>query len=376
MVLHDLQAEIIRRLAGASNPAHEVVESLFEDHGHSEKFLSHLLEVLADIHLNDEDARIHFHRILKHRSSLEERLGREVDFRVALLDYFLSCEPRLKAPKIVELSTYQAGLRLATVDELTGLYNRRFLESYLEKELNRARRYAQQFSIIFVDLDNFKRINDTHGHAVGDQVLRCFGRMLMNYLRREDMAGRYGGEEFVIVMPQTSSTGAVTFAERLLVEVRQARCISEETVTFSAGIASYPDHGYGVYELLKNADAALYEAKLGGKNQIKLSAVEKRASRRYEAGVPVECYFDDKLVGTATACDVSLNGISLQSSNLLQPGSSLRLTVHSEPDDIAYEVSTRVVWAQKRDGTYRLGVRWEAADSETVRELVDRFAAR
>lgn len=374
MIVRDLQAEIIRRLSSTDQPAHHVVESLFEELGSADSFYAQLFSVLADVQLDDDAARRHFHKLVKHRTDMEHRLGRPVDFRVALLDYFTNNEPMLVAPKIVELRTYESNLRLATIDELTGLYNRRFLESYLDRELNRARRYGQQFSAVFVDLDDFKQVNDSYGHAAGDAVLQCFSRMLRGYLRREDIAARYGGEEFVIVMPQTPSAGALTLARRVLHSLKTTPCTDDVQITFSAGVATYPEHGYGIVELLKNADAALYEAKLAGKSQVRLSSVEKRASRRYEATVPVECYAADRLVGVGTACDVSLSGISLETDSLLQPGSLLRLTVHGVDQDTAYEVSTRVVWAQKRDKHYRLGVRWESASAETIRALVSRVS--
>lgn len=374
MILHDLQAEIIRRLSSSDEPAHDAVESLYQDHGHNEAFYAQLLDVLADIHMSPEEARIHFQRVLRHKDHLEQQLGRVVDFRMAILDYFTTIEPRLSSPKVVELGSYQNIMRLATVDELTGLYNRRFLETHLDRELNRARRYGQRFSIVFLDLDDFKHVNDTYGHAVGDEVLRCFSKMLRGYLRREDVAARYGGEEFVVIMPQTGSAGAGTFASRVLHELRGRQCAEDIQITFSGGIATYPDHGYSVYELLKNADAALYEAKLAGKNGVKLSSVEKRASRRYEAEVPVKCYAGDALIGEGLARDVSLNGLSLQTNQLLQPGTLLRLTVDDQVDHSAYEVSTRVVWAQKRDRFYRSGVRWEHQDSETIREIIERVA--
>lgn len=160
----------------------------------------------------------------------------------------------------------------ATRDPLTGLFNRRYLEATLPRELHRTLRRRSCLSLAMLDLDHFKQINDTSGHDGGDEVLRVWGRVLSENLRGSDIACRYGGEEFVLVLPDSSLPDAKRRLERvrLLLETleipHQGRVLPPTTL--SAGIAVAPEHGSSAEELLRAADAALYAAKHAGRNGI------------------------------------------------------------------------------------------------------------
>lgn len=160
----------------------------------------------------------------------------------------------------------------ATRDPLTGLFNRRYLEDTLPRELHRALRRDASLCLAMLDLDNFKRFNDTFGHDAGDLLLRESGRVLQRNLRRSDIACRYGGEEFVLVLPDSSLADTSLRLEqiRLLFEKLEIRHDGQllATITVSAGIAAAPEHGSSVEELLKAADAALYAAKQAGRNRV------------------------------------------------------------------------------------------------------------
>jgi two-component system cell cycle response regulator len=164
--------------------------------------------------------------------------------------------------------------QLASTDALTGCLNRRALGAVLERELDRARRYNLVLTILMVDLDHFKQINDTLGHLLGDTVLRQLGEQLRREVRSVDAVARYGGEEFVIVLPETGSHGALVFAERLKQRVAQQPFGSEEQpvrLTISIGVASFPDQRVTSPDsLLALADAALYRAKADGRNLVRL----------------------------------------------------------------------------------------------------------
>lgn len=156
-------------------------------------------------------------------------------------------------------------------DPLTQLYNRRYLQETLDREFSRSRRNKQPVSVLILDLDYFKKFNDTHGHDAGDALLVHFARMLTNHVRREDIVCRYGGEEFVLVMPTTDRTNAMARAE-LLCEATRKLVVKMEhksigQVTVSIGVATYPDHGELPEEVISAADAALYEAKQGGRDR-------------------------------------------------------------------------------------------------------------
>ena len=159
----------------------------------------------------------------------------------------------------------------AITDSLTGLYNRRFLEDYLLRELARAGRSHVPVAVIMLDLDYFKRVNDEHGHAAGDTVLEAIGSSLKRYVRASDVACRYGGEEFMLVLPETTLRAAQRKAESIRVDIERARD-ALFGVTASFGVAMFPDHGADAGALMRAADSALYEAKQAGRNRVAISS--------------------------------------------------------------------------------------------------------
>ncbi len=161
---------------------------------------------------------------------------------------------------------------LATHDELTGLYNHRhFMEAFSE-EFKRARRYEHPITVILLDLDHFKRINDRYGHLAGDRVLSTVGDLLREMTRESDVAGRYGGEEFSILLTETPLEGGREFAERLRSKIAEFEYSSNDDQTFSVtcsiGLTEISEHDERVLESLDRADRALYRAKENGRNQI------------------------------------------------------------------------------------------------------------
>ena len=157
-------------------------------------------------------------------------------------------------------------------DALTGLYNRRYLEETLEREMRRAARAAQSLGILMIDLDHFKNFNDTYGHDAGDAVLRETGASLTKGIRAEDFVCRFGGEEFVVILPTADLETSRARAERLRTKMRELTIMyqgkSLGMVTISVGVAAFPEHGTSPKELMAAADAALYEAKRGGRDKV------------------------------------------------------------------------------------------------------------
>jgi diguanylate cyclase (GGDEF)-like protein len=164
-------------------------------------------------------------------------------------------------------------------DPLIGIYNRRYLDRRLEDETNRALRYKLPLSILMIDIDHFKRINDTHGHQIGDQALIFLGKILMDEVRNLDVVARFGGEEFAIIAPETPTLTATELAKRLhqhigthpLIITRHSGEKLEIKMTVSIGIASLGYDNDNMQKLLKSADQALYQAKQNGRNQVVLS---------------------------------------------------------------------------------------------------------
>jgi diguanylate cyclase (GGDEF)-like protein len=168
-------------------------------------------------------------------------------------------------------------LRLESIrDPLTGLFNRRYLEESLAREVSRATRQRSPLGVIMIDIDNFKQYNDTFGHAAGDLLLREVGAVYRLQTRKEDIPCRYGGEEFTLILPDASLDSTRQRAEELRHIIRQTPLEHEGRplghVTISLGVAAFPDHGATPTAILKSADAALYRAKTEGRNRVVVSA--------------------------------------------------------------------------------------------------------
>jgi diguanylate cyclase (GGDEF)-like protein/PAS domain S-box-containing protein len=166
---------------------------------------------------------------------------------------------------------YEQALELASTDGLTGLYNRRYLMEQVERELNRAERSNGSVSLMMIDLDGLKAINDRFGHHEGDGILKGLGGIIKVNTRASDVAARWGGDEFMLLTPETSSKGAGRIGERIRSQVERYRPKidgEEVRITISVGIASCPAHASDVTQLLQRVDEAMYSAKRGGKNQL------------------------------------------------------------------------------------------------------------
>jgi diguanylate cyclase (GGDEF)-like protein len=382
VIYNDLQAEVLSLLRRTDCTPEEALHALADEHQGEPDFYSRLMAALINIELAETDAQATFIELLEHHQKMEADIGRRTDLRVAAMDYLLVHPEVVPSPTIVDHNMLQLTQRLAAVDELTGLFNRRFLETYLAKELNRAQRYEQVFAVLFLDLDDFKLINDSLGHAVGDRVLAGLGKQITDMLRHEDFAARYGGEESTIVLPQTTIEGAVAFGERLRTALHEQEFVPDVAVTFSAGVAAYPRDGVSADEILRQADAALYDAKLTGKDRIVVSTTEKRATTRHRADFPAVAYAGNAEIGPLRLCDVSADGYSLVSDDMLRPGQMLRVRVYTEAGarHEEHEVLAHVVWSRRmaNGGSYRAGGQWDpphcAAAAEIVRSITARAA--
>jgi len=162
---------------------------------------------------------------------------------------------------------------LSITDELTQIYNRRHFINELEKEIERSKRFSTALSLIILDIDKFKYCNDTYGHIFGDKIIQSMAKFLSDTIRKIDFVARYGGDEFVIFMPETEKSRASVLAERLQKELSQYSFENHELPikiknSISIGIASFPNDAKNIDELIHNADIALYQAKKEGGNRI------------------------------------------------------------------------------------------------------------
>jgi len=185
---------------------------------------------------------------------------------------------------------YKLTRTLAITDELTGLHNYRFFQQRLDEEIERARRYHKDLSMLMIDIDDFKGFNDSQGHIAGDAALAEFARVLEVSTREVDVVARYGGEEFSIILPETDAAGAFVVGEKVREavakhEFKDADGDPSKHLTVSVGLATFPTHAEEKETLLRQADDALYEAKHGGRNRVR-SPVLQRAVRETRSTEP------------------------------------------------------------------------------------------
>lgn len=189
---------------------------------------------------------------------------------------------------IANLQLRESMRNLSIRDSLTGLFNRRYMEEALAQEQHRARRNGAQLAVIMIDIDHFKKFNDDFGHDGGDAVLRVLGEFLKKHVRGSDIACRYGGEEFLLILSPSTADGAQQRAEKIREDARLLSVSHANkdlpAITLSLGVAIFPDHGSEAAAIVKAADLALYQAKRGGRNRVVI--FEKKADEVVEpAGV-------------------------------------------------------------------------------------------
>ena len=224
----------------------------------------------TQIEIENNEARLFLKNVLKNKKKLEDALKTNLDFRVAFLDYLIRNIKKItqaSEPRIIEDKIFKNLNQLIVRDDLTGLYNYRHYETELEKEFARAIRHHHIFSLVVMDLDDFKLYNDTYGHMEGNIVLRRIAQIILDTVRISDIPCRYGGEEFTLILPQTNKEGAYILTDKIR-EVIEQDTFSMK-VTISGGIAEFTgDTDKTDRTLFEYADKALYHSKHQGKNLI------------------------------------------------------------------------------------------------------------
>lgn len=171
---------------------------------------------------------------------------------------------------------FQETQKLAITDDLTKLYNNRYVNQRLNEMIREHQRNGRPFSVLFLDLDGFKGVNDSFGHLIGGRTLIEIGRVIFNTVRKEDMVARYGGDEFIVIMPETAASEALGMAEEIRVAIQnhdfQKALQREIHLSASFGISVCPDHAESLTELIQKADNAMYAVKYSGKNSVQLAS--------------------------------------------------------------------------------------------------------
>lgn len=300
-------------------------------HGH--RVYPVLLGILTSLELGEQEAQAHWQGIVGNWQELRTRQGRDISLQTALCDYLSSHRRLPRVPKIIDAQTYEETLQNAYFDKLTGLHNRRYIDTVLERELALAKRHGNELSLLFFDIDNFKEINDNHGHGVGDLYLQLVADIIRTTKRTEDIACRYGGEEMLLILPNSSDQEALSLGLRVLTRVEHTPLDHlglHISTTISAGLATYPRHGETAAELLESCDAALYRAKGAGKNTILSSSNDKRRCLRVGLPIPIMIRgfgFDNDRAIAAQGLDISLGGFRFQTDARLEKGSRIEVLV-------------------------------------------------
>jgi len=272
--------------------AFEVVRALTNSKNiitNNEAALPSIKKALSELHFNRYQYIIHsltgqtytrskakaiWLNVLSHQADMICELKRDPGIIVAALDYVENISP-IQGSRFVfiEQKELQQLIEMSLLDGLTGLYNRNTFMLLMEKDIQLCKRHQQAAALLLIDLDNFKDINDSNGHQQGDLALVTSAKIIMDSIRAMDIAGRYGGDEFIVFLPDASKHDATVIAERIKKGINTAHNLKQEhgqqkLVSVSIGISHFPNHGENVQDLVYSADMALYRAKNNGKNLV------------------------------------------------------------------------------------------------------------
>ena len=289
-------------LEEAARYREELAEVLREDAHNEERILKRLdqirtqtglqvyaalLLILTHMGFEESEARRHWEDVLQHRRALGRSLGRDVGLRVAVLDYFVNVNRQLTHPRVIDLSLADRQDPSSPVDPRTGLWNARQFLSALQKEIRRAKRYRLDLTMLYMDIDDFREINERHGELVGDILLREVAILIKNKIRDIDNAARLAGEEFGLILPETERMGAFLVAERIRKEMERhflRRDVDGRPIalTVTIGMAKYPEDAAIADRLVRRAEEAMHQAKARGGNSVGVFYRERRNYIRFD----------------------------------------------------------------------------------------------
>jgi len=381
-----------------SNPMKQIRESvlncIYNHSADDEKLISELESIEADagcltysvffnvlthLDLNSETAETYWRSIIDHRQFLIQMLGRKVNLRTAICDYLCSVDRSLKNPVFIDIHLFEDKLKSLNYDSLTGLHTRNRLDETLSREVARAKRHETELSLLFFDLDDFKRINDIFGHHAGDMILKDVSRIIKSEIRTEDSAARYGGEEIVVVLPRTGKLDALLIGERIRKRVAGLfleRDSKKIYTTISGGLASFPIDGENVSDLLKYADNAMYQAKLVGKNNISIYSRNKRRYLRIDFFENIHLRkvgFDNEARELFAKCkNISKSGLLFESEAFFDIGTKVELMISLPENGDSLVVIGRVVRVEIiASNRYDIGVSFLEMEHAAKTELAN-----
>ena len=289
-------------------------------------------------------------------------MGRPVNITTAICDYMLTVRKELIHPKVVELNLFEETNHYCKCDSLTGLYNRAYFDEALKSEASRCKRYQTEFSLVFFDLDHFKKINDSFGHQAGDVVLKSVAQLIQSEKRNEDIAFRFGGEEIILMLPGTPKYSALILAERIRHKIEYMNLSFEGNkieVTVTGGVATFPLDTDIETEMVECADRALYRAKSNGRNQIVLFSEDKRHNYRMGLIGPIKVQElgmkTNQVPSLNRIKDLSLSGVLFESQKPIGMGSRIQVEVPLSSRDKPLVMVGRVTRLQPSGSVYDVG---------------------
>jgi diguanylate cyclase (GGDEF)-like protein len=334
------------------------IERVYHDVVYSE-----LIYLLSHLRFEPEEAKRHWQSIIQHRDAMRKQLGASVDVRVALVSYFVQVSRMLQNPKVIELQLFEKTQASVYWDELTGLHNFRFFKEYLSREVEKRERSGSPLSLVMIDIDDFKVYNDRNGHEAGNEALTTVARLLTESLRKMDIAVRYGGEEFAIILPATPKSGAQLVAERARESIER-HCFPHGStqpqgkVTLSLGVATCPIDARDASELVQRADHAMYAAKASGKNRVQVYGQGVRSYQRTSASLAGRFRMLATDSRPLTAVNISEGGFLFLTDVKLPPGSLVEIDLVLPESKKEITMSARVIHIKEKErGTFEVGVR-------------------
>ena len=319
-----------------------------------------LIFLLTRLRLAPADAVRHWPSVLERRAQIAGQTGCASDIRVALLSYFLDVERQFERPKVVEMSWVEWTVASALLDPATGLPNQRFFRTECRREIERSLRESTPLSLMVIDIDGFKGVNDRLGHDAGTAALAGLAQVLREHARGTDLVVRYGGDEFVVLLPATTKAEAARVAETLRVAASSYRTAGPAPLSLSVslGVATCPGDGQDETALFSAADRAMYDAKQAGKNRVCLFAASTRSFARRRAAWRARIEPAGVPGFAVETIEVGEGGFSCRSDRDVPIGTLVEATF-TMPDGEKLPVAGRIAWT--RTGT------------AGVRELAVRF---
>ena len=336
-----------------------------------------LFSVITHLDLSPDQAVDYWKQIVTHRNNMSEALGRGVNLRTAICDYFCTINKSMTNPIIIEIRVLEDALYSLRFDSLTGLYSRRTFDEVFVREVERANRYGKELSVLFFDLDDFKQVNDTFGHLAGDAALEHVARIVMSEIRTIDIASRYGGEEIVVVLPETGKAAAFVVGERIREKVEEMKLTYNDKIinlTISGGIATLPLDATDTKALIANADIAVYKAKEEGKNNIVIYSENRRRFIRVDFITNIHVHEVDSKekvdVLDIKSTDLSTGGILFKSNHSIDMGTQVQLQIPTGIVDEPLLVDGTVVRVEKFDSNqFDIGISFIKVDGSARNEL-------